>query len=389
MAFYPSTKSFYYKIVNINLQLKNGETSLKALILIGGLGTRLRPLSCTRPKAFFPILNKPLLQWTFERLAKSSIREIVLALNYQAEAFIKQQTIPKSGLKITYSRDPIKKPLGTGGPIKKAEKLVGHDSPFLVLNGDIFADINYKEILKAHEKKNAVATIALHSVKDPSRYGVAELAKGSRIRKFVEKPPRKLAPSNLINAGVYVFSPEIFEYIPKARKVSIEREVFPRLAEENSLYGYIFENLWIDIGKPKEFLEINKTLLNSLVHLQKNNVKNKWKIEEPVAFDKNVFIGKESVIGPHVVLGRNVAVGKNARIRDSIAFKDAAISDFSIIDGTIIGEGAEIGKRVKINRGCIIGDYARIRDNVTLAKDVSVCPAEEVSKDVLKSKYVV
>jgi len=353
------------------------------------LGTRLRPLSCTRPKAFFPILNKPLLQWTFERLAKSGIKEIILAVNYQAEVFIKQQTIQKSGLKITYSRDQLKKPLGTGGPIKKAEKLVGHNSPFLVLNGDIFARINYKELLKTHEKKNAVATIALHSVKDPSRYGVAELVKGNRIKKFVEKPPRKLAPSNLINAGVYVFSPKIFEYIPKARKVSIEREVFPRLAEENSLYGYIFKDLWIDIGKPQEFLEINKTLLNSLVTSQKHKIRNKGKIKESVAFDKNVSIGRESVIGPHVALGRNTIIRNNVRLKDSVVFPDVVISDFSNINGAIIGEGAVIGKKVKINRGCIIGDHARIRDNVTLAKEVSVCPAKEVSKNVLKPRCVV
>lgn len=362
---------------------------MKALILIGGFGTRLRPLSCTRPKALFPILNKPLLQWTFERLAKSGIKEVVLAVNHQAEVFIKQQKIPKNGLKITYSRDPLKKPLGTGGPIKKAERLVGHDSPFLVLNGDIFANLDYREILKVHEKKNAVATIALHSVKDPSRYGVAELVKGNRIKRFVEKPPRDLAPSNLINAGVYVLSPKIFEYIPKARKVSIEREVFPKLAEEDSLYGYVFEGLWIDIGEPREFLEINKTLLNSLVPLKTHKMRNRGKIEAPVAFDKNVSIGEESVIGPYVVLGRNAIIRNNVRLKDSVVFPDAVISDFSTINGAIIGEGAVIGKKVKINRGCIIGDHTRIRDNVTLARGVSVCPAKEVSKNVLKPKYVV
>ncbi|NWG10596.1 NDP-sugar synthase [Candidatus Bathyarchaeota archaeon] len=362
---------------------------MKAMILIGGFATRLRPLSCTRPKALFPILNKPLLQWTFERLAEDGIKEVILAVNHQAEVFIKEQKIPKNGLKITYSRDPLKKPLGTGGPIKKAEKLVGHDSPFLVLNGDIFADINYKEIFKTHEKENAMATIALHNVKDPSKYGVAELVKGNYIKKFVEKPPRKFAPSNLINAGVYVLSPEIFELIPKARKVSIEREVFPKLAEEGRLCGYILEGLWIDIGEPREFLEINKTLLNSLVPLEEHKARGRGKIKEPVAFDKNVSTGRQSVIGPYVVLGRNVTIGNSVCIKDSVVFPDAVISDFSIVNGSIIGEGAMIGKKVEINSGCIVGDHVKIRDNVTLSRGVSVCPAKEVSKSVLKPRYIV
>lgn len=161
---------------------------MKALILAGGFGTRLRPLSCTRPKSLFPILNKPLLEWTFERLAKNNITEAILAVNYQTEAAIKQHRIPRHGIHITYSRDPLGKPLGTGGPLKKAEKHIGHDAPFLILNGDIFADVDYTQLLKMHQEKNATATIALHQVEDPSRYGVAELAKDNRIKRFIEKP---------------------------------------------------------------------------------------------------------------------------------------------------------------------------------------------------------
>ena len=159
---------------------------MKALILAGGFGTRLRPLSCTRPKILLPIVNKPLLQWTFERLAKNNIKEVRLAVNYQTEVAIKQHRIPRCGLHVTYSRDPLRKPLGTGGPIKKAEKFIGHNAPFLVLNGDVFADVNYTEILKIHEENDAVATIALHRVEDPSRYGVAELAEDNRIKRFID-----------------------------------------------------------------------------------------------------------------------------------------------------------------------------------------------------------
>jgi mannose-1-phosphate guanylyltransferase len=361
---------------------------LKALILAGGFGTRLRPLSCTRPKILFPIVNKPLLQWTFERLVKNNVTEAILAVNYQTEILIKQHKIPKCGIHIVYSRDPPRKPLGTGGPIKKAESFIGYDSPFLVLNGDIFADVNYKEILKVHKKKDAIATIALHSAKDPSRYGVAELTKKNRIKSFIEKPPRKAVVTDLINAGVYVLSPRIFKYISKNHAVSIEREVFPKLTKEGKLYGYVFNGLWMDIGESEEYLEINRTLLNSF-NPQRYKIGSKAKTKEPVAFDKGVTIGEKSVIGPCVVLGRNVTVGKNVHLEDSVVFPRTSISDCASIKGAIIGEGVIIGRGVTIGRGCILGDYVRLRDNISLASGVAICPAKEVSGNVLKPKRII
>jgi len=360
---------------------------LKALILAGGFGTRLRPLSCTRPKILFPIVNKPLLQWTLERLARNKIKEAILAVNYQSEVFLKRYRIPKCGVNITYSRDPLKKPLGTGGPIKRAEKLIGYDAPFLVLNGDIFADVNYTELLNMHEEKNATATIALHRVEDPSRYGVAELTKQNRIKRFVEKPSREAAPTNLINAGVYVLSPKIFDYIPKGRTVSLEREVFPKLVEEGKLYGHVFDGLWRDIGKLEDYLKINKILLDFFANQFKYKI-GEATVKKPVAFDERVSIGEKSVIGPYAVLGQNVTAGKNVRIQNSVIFPRTIISDFSSINGAIIGENVVIGKRVKIGKGCVLGDHVKIKSNVSLTKGVSICPAKEISESVLTPKCI-
>lgn len=356
---------------------------MKALILAGGLATRLRPLSCTRSKILFPILNKPLLQWTFERLAKNKIDEAILAVNHQTEVAVKEKRIQRNGLKIRYSRDPFGRPLGSGGPIKKAERLLGHDSPFLTLNGDVFADVDYVELSKRHEEGKAVATITLTRVEDPSRYGVAKLAEDNRITRFVEKPLKREAPSNLINAGVYMLSPEIFEYIPEGKTVSIEHEVFTRLAREGKLYGYVFDGLWFDIGKPEDYLRINRALLRSLGYQCKSKVGEGVGIKNPVAIDKGVTIGKGSIVGPNTVLGRSIIMGCNVQIRDSIVFPETAISDSASINGAIIGERVSIGKKVRINRGCILGDYVRIGDNVTLAEKTTVCPAKEVSKNVL------
>jgi mannose-1-phosphate guanylyltransferase len=329
-----------------------------------------------------------LLQWIFERLARESIKEAILAVNLQTQFHIKRRRIQKCGLHIKYSIDPPKSPLGTGGPIKRAEHLIGNSEPFLVLNGDIFADLSYGEIVKAHRESNALATIALCEVKDPSRYGVAEMGEGGRIKRFIEKPTKGTAPSNLINAGIYVLSPEIFSYIPKGKAVSMEREVFPKLAEQGTLRGHIFHGLWIDIGKPEEYLQTNKMLLDALAKAKRPRVAAEFEVRSPVAIDRNVSVGKESVIGPYAILGQNVTIGKDVEISDSVIFQDARIDDYASIKGAVIGEGAVIGKKVKITQGCIVGDQARISDSVSLTEEAAICPAREVTENILKSKII-
>jgi mannose-1-phosphate guanylyltransferase len=356
------------------------------LILAGGFATRLRPLSCSRPKTLFPIVNKPLLEWIFEKLAKDGCEEAVLGVNALTQFYIRQQRPRRHGLKVRFSVDPPRMPLGTAGPVKKAERLLGHDEPFIVLNGDIFADLSYRELYDVHMKKNASATIALCKVEDPTSYGVAEIADDNRIKRFIEKPPKDKVPSNLINAGAYVLSPKVFDYIPLGRAVSMEREVFPKLAEEGKLYGHFVDGLWIDIGKPEEYLQINKIMLDCLAKtLKQENAKN-FELKNPVAFDKGVSIAEKSVIGPYAILGKNVTVGKNVQISNSVVFPHATIGDFTIVNGAIIGEGAHVGKRVTLTSGCIIGDDAKIKDNLHLSDASSICPGKEVAENIIKPK---
>jgi len=363
-------------------------TLLKAVILAGGFATRLRPLSCSRPKTLFPIVNKPLLEWIFERLAASNVKEAVLAVNALTQFHIRQQKTPKHGLKIKYSIDPPKTPLGTGGPIKNAEKIIGHDEPFIVLNGDIYAELNYRELLETHLKTGAFATIALCQVDDPYRYGVAEFEDGDRIKRFIEKPAKGEAPTNLINAGVYILSPKIFDYLPKGKHVSIEREVFPVLARERKLFGHLVNGLWMDIGKPEEYLLANKVILEALANKKMLSTPKNFKATMPVAIDRGVTAGKNSVVGPYVVLGKNVCIGSNAQIVNSVVFPDAKIGDNTIVDGAIIGEGAIIGKNAKINQGCIVADQVKVKDNIVLTKDSAVCPAKEISETILKRNII-
>jgi len=369
---------------------------MKAVVLAGGFGTRLRPLSCTRPKHLFPIGNKPQLDWTIEKLAKSGTKEVILAVNYMAEVYVQHYKKPKQKPKITFSRDILpsdthtrfQRPLGTGGPIKNAEKLIGRKEPFLVLNGDILTNIDYAELMKKHRTNNqATATIALYRVEDPSRYGVAELAKDNRILRFIEKPTHKKTPSNLINAGIYFLEPEIFDYIPSGRPVSIEREIFPKLAEERKLYGYNFKGLWIDIGEPEDYLKANKLWLDHEIRKSQIGkdvrIEDEVEIKNPSTIDNGTTIEEKSEIGPHVTLGEHVIVGRGVHIENSIIFPGTMISDFTSIRDAIIGEAAMLGSRVKIESGCLIGDHAMIRDNVTLTRGVTVCPWKEVAESVL------
>lgn len=361
---------------------------MKAVIIAGGFGTRLRPLSCTRPKHLFPVAGKPLLDWTLERLAKNGVNEVLFAINHLSEAFNKRYGKSVFGMKTRYCREP--RPLGTGGCIKNAQKTIGCNDDFLLLNGDILSKLDYAELMAQHTRNGGVATIALHRVKDPSRYGVVELNAQNRISHFIEKPPRGKAPNNLINAGAYALSPKIFDYIHSARRVSIEREVFPALARDKELFGYEFHGLWIDIGEPSDFVRANRLLLEELGSsgyvAKSSRIEATAKINSPVAVGEHTRIGPGSTIGPNVTFSDDVVVGGCVRVRNSVVFPGTTISDFSHIEGAIIGENVLIGKRVKIAENCLIGDHVIVDDGVRLAKNVTVCPHREVNRSVGTSK---
>lgn len=353
---------------------------MKAVVIAGGFGTRLRPLSCTRPKHLFPLAGRPLLDWTLERLANSGVNEIVFAVNYMADAFCKRYGKSAFGMKTNYCQES--EPLGTGGCVKNAERIIGHDEDFLLLNGDILSELDYTQLIAKHKENKGVATIALHRVKDPSRYGVVELTEKNRIRSFVEKPTEGKASSNLVNAGIYALSPEIFSYIPARKRVSIERTVFPALARNNGLFGYKFDGLWIDVGEPYDFLKGNRILLDSRrdesAIAKTARIGNTARINNPVAIGRGVKVGEKSTIGPYVTLGDRVTIGKEVDIRNSVVLSGTTVSDSCYLKDAIIGEKVSIGKGVRIAADCLIGDHVTIHDNLRLAKGVTVCPYREV-----------
>lgn len=218
----------------------------KALILAGGKGTRLRPLTYKIPKGLIGVQGKTLTEWLFELLKKYGIRDIILSIGYLADKMRDYFTDgSKFGVNIEYVEEDPDKPLGTAGPLRLAKDML--DDSFIVSNGDELKCINIPRMFRLHKRKNALATIALTTVNDPSQYGVARLD-GSRIVEFVEKPKKSEAPSNLINSGFYIIEPEVIEMIPKGKRCMLEKDIFPKLAREGRLRGFPFSGQWFDTG---------------------------------------------------------------------------------------------------------------------------------------------
>jgi len=364
---------------------------MKALILAGGFGTRLRPLSCTRPKLMFPVANRPLLDWIMESLSRKGVKTVILAVNYGADILSRYFGKSKFGMNILYSRE--NKPLGTGGPIKKAEDLLNDDEePFFVLNGDVLSSIDYAVLLRFHRANGAQVTIALHEVENPSRFGVVELNGESQILRFVEKPRLEETSSKLINAGVYVLDHSVLDLITPEAKVSMERDIFPTLASKGRLYGQRFDGLWTDIGTPGDYLLANTAMLNIIAKdrplIGKDvEISSEAKIVPPVVIGDEVIIERDACIGPNAAVGDNVTVRGGSKIANSIVFPRAWIDSSTSVKNAIIGESAILGRWVKIEEGCIVGDHVIINDDVTLAH-VKVCPSKEVEESITQPSTV-
>ncbi|TRO53167.1 NDP-sugar synthase [Candidatus Bathyarchaeota archaeon] len=361
---------------------------MKTLVLAGGFGTRLRPLSCSRPKALFPIANKPLIDYTLESLSGAGTETVILAVYYMAESLVRYLGPTKYNLGILYSRE--QRPLGTAGPIKKAKDMLNGEA-FMVMNGDILTELDYKQLINYHEEKGGIATVALTQVNDPYRYGSVEMDWEGRITRFVEKPELGMAPSNLVNAGVYILEPEIFDYIPEGSKSRIETEVFPKLAEEQQLYGFETHAFWMDIGEPVDYIEANAAILARQRRVMKPDsveIDSLAIINGTCNFGENVKIGADSRIGPNVSLADDVVIGKGCRVENSIIYSGAVIEDYSSVKNAILGENSVLERWVKVESGSLIGDFAQISDGVTITSGVSVCPSKTVEESILQPKQV-
>lgn len=234
--------------------------------------------------------------------------------------------------------------------------------------------------------------MVVYEVDDVSRFGVVEIDKSDKISSFVEKPRPQEAPSRFVNAGIYVLDPSIIDLIPRDVSVSLEREVFPKLARKGSLYGYKHDGFWVDIGDPKDYLEANFAMLNKIAQRpvlgEGVDFGDDVKVLPPVIVGEEVKVGRDATIGPHVSIGDGSVLGEGCRIEKSVLFPQSCVDDYSSISGSILGEGATVGKWVKIEDGVIIGEGARVLDNISLVMSVTVCPFKTLEESVVGPKRI-
>ena len=312
---------------------------MEAIILAGGFGTRLRPLTYTRAKALLPILNKPMIVHLLETLP-DEVTKVILAVNYRKDQIEKYFKENDCGKEIIVNDE--RKPLGTGGATKFAEKHI--TGRFLVLNSDIICSLNLSDMIRFHVKNNAMSTISLWPVDNVSEFGVADVKENGNIIGFVEKPKPEDAPSEFINAGAYLLEPEVLDYIETGRLVSIEKEIFPQIIKDTArFFGFKFEGFWMDIGRINSYLEINRFLLkrNKIDICKGENCEINGILKES-CIGNNVVIGNNSnldssIVYNNVVIGENVnlkscVVGENCQIRKSSVLKNSVLGDNEIID---------------------------------------------------------
>jgi NDP-sugar pyrophosphorylase family protein len=362
---------------------------LKGIVLAGGFATRLRPISYALPKLLFPVFDKPMIYWSLDLLKSLGTDEVILGVNYLAETLQRHVGSEYKGMSIKYSLET--EPLGTAGPIKLASTSTRIDETFIAMNGDVIAQIDLREMLKQHKEKKALITDALREVKNPTRFGVVQLDAENRIRRFVEKPKQREAPSRLVNAGIYLIEPDVLQMIPPDQKVSLERQIFPPLAKEGKLCGFPFSGHWFDIGNLIDFRKANFAMLLDSAHTSEQHGRRE---AQDVSLRKSVFIGEnsrvsdEASVGPKVLLGNNSSIAKGARVSESILFDRVNIGEHSSVSGAILANDVNVGKRAKIGPGCVVSSSVRIADGVRIGSGAIIHPYKEINNNVRASAHV-
>lgn len=309
--------------------------AVKAVLLVGGMGTRLRPLTYRIPKPLVPVMGKPLIMHVIDSLP-SEVDEVIIPVSYKKEVMQEYLTKNPPKRKITLVDEP--RPLGTGGAVKNVEDYL--EGTFLVVNGDVITSLDVAKFLAYHREKGGVATISLWPVEDPTPFGVVDLAEDGRIRRFQEKPKREEAFSNLINAGAYALEEEILGYIGKGF-VSMEREIFPNIIDEG-MYGFEFSGYWIDCGKRESLLEAYWTLMGSDTRsIHKRSVTEGSQIRSPAVVNEGAVIAGAEV-GPRAYISERAVVGLRSRVEGSVLLEDSRVGARCIVVDSIVDSGVSI-----------------------------------------------
>lgn len=359
----------------------------RALILVGGYGTRLRPLTLTVPKPIVDFGNKPMICHQIEAVKEAGCEEVVLAINYRPQVMMEflKEWEEKLGIKITCSQEP--EPMGTAGPLALAKEILddGSGDPFFVLNSDVICEYPLHDMLEFHARAGAEATILVTKVEDPSKYGVVVMDDAGKVDRFVEKP--KTFVGDKINAGIYLINPSVLERI-ELRPTSIEKEVFPAIAETGRLYAMELEGYWMDVGQPKDYLTGLNLHLGSLRRRHPEQLAEGEQIQGDVIIDSTATIGKGCLIGPNVSIGRLCVIGDGVRLSNCVLLNRVKVKNYARVSDSIVGWGSSIGSWARVDNKAVIGEDVFVADEVYMNGAI-VLPHKDIKESVLEPGTII
>jgi mannose-1-phosphate guanylyltransferase len=366
---------------------------MQALILAGGEGTRLRPLTSTVPKPVVPLVGRPFISYMIEWLRGHGVDDVVMSCGFLAGGVRSVLGDGSAlGVRLRYVEEP--KPLGTGGALKFAEELL--DERFFMLNGDVLTDIDLSAQLAQHERTGARGTLALIPVEDPSAYGLVRRNDDLSVKEFVEKPEADQIDTDLINAGAYILERDVLEIMaPPGTNISIEREVFPALVGRG-LYGFESSGYWLDIGTPQRYLQGTFDILEGNVETEVGRLLKDagralvhdaavlGRVVAPVLVGEGCEIAAGAIVGGRAYLGNGVTVGEGAHVESSVVLDGARIGERTTVSAAIIGPGAVVGDHCRIESGVVLGEGVKIGPGNTLAAGARIFPGVELPEGAIK-----
>jgi len=365
--------------------VEKGDKKMKGVILAGGKGTRMRPLTYYTPKPMLPLITRPFMEYFILRLKQYGIDEIILSTGYLPDAFNNYFGNGKDfGVRLTYVTE--KEPLGTCGAVKNVEKYLDNET-FFVFNGDILTSINLKSMISFHKSKKSDITISLAPVEDPTAYGLVPVDKNSRVKEFLEKPSMEEINTNLINAGTYIIEPHILGHVPQGENYSFERELFPKVLNLGyNIFGFVFNGYWLDVGTPEKYMSAHYDILDKKmpfnfpykkvspnVYIGAGTEYRKENITiGPIVIGEKTTLGDDVKIMPNTVVGSNCKIAKGTSISGSIVFDGCSIGKDCIIRNSIIAGNVKVGNNVKIEGNSIIGDNSTVEGNNVLKNGIRI-----------------
>ena len=328
---------------------------MKALVLIGGRGTRLRPLTLSTPKPLLPLANKPFLRYQLDVL-RGHVDEVLLCAADPAP-FRRALGERSAGLKLRYLSET--RPLGTAGAVKNAAPLLGREAAFLVFNGDVLNNLDITALLKAHRRSGALATVALTRVPDPTLYGLVRVSSAGRVKQFVEKPSADEADTNVVNAGVYLFSRDIFQ-VMDSESPSLERDIFPRLIAMSQLGSHETKGYWIDIGTLDRYLQVHLDLLSGRTGLPLPKGLRASLDGGRVAVGDGTRIDATARFSGNVSVGARCRIGAGATLRDCVVLDGTRVGDNARLEHCVIGPRCSLGERAEVGSGTALAGGSRV-----------------------------